>query len=330
MTDIKKTDRPLLSVIIAVYKAEKYIERCARSLFGQTLEPMEFIFVDDCSPDHSIEIVRSVLEEYPKRKGQVKFLKNEVNSGVGTTRHNGMNAATGIYITHCDPDDYILINEGYFALIQRALATNADIMIAGYTIIWHDHSAERPTNMTDMSTSALTNGVLSGNPTGYLWDKLMRLDLLRENGINFIKGLNLCEDLLLCVRAFSVSKKNVSDQETIYGYDQYSNPNSLRMRHTDSKRREQEKLQLQEWMKVFSECFSDQDSSVYRNGMTIAAHWHFSRGLLTGSEFRQMFKPYRKAFKHSGHSASIKYTVLLSTFPALYGILHYIYRTFKG
>lgn len=329
MANIPDTYRPLLTVIIAVYKAEKYIERCARSLFGQSLESMEFIFIDDCSPDRSIEVVKSVLEDYPMRKNQVKFLKNQVNSGVATTRHNAMEAAIGMYVTHCDPDDYILDTNSYELLINQALNEDADILIMGHALIWPDKRMDRPVRLNSDDPKKLADNLLMGSLNGYSCDKLFRLDLLRDNGINYIPGVNSCEDLLLCVRAFCVSEKIVASPEIAYAYDQYSNPNSLRVHRINSKRREREKLQLREWMKVFSECFPDQDSSVYRNGMTIAAHWHFSRGLLTGSEFRQMFKPFRKAFKHSGHHATIKYAVFLSTFPALYGILKFFYGIIK-
>ena len=62
---------PAVSVIIPVYKVEPYMARCARSLFSQTMEDLEFIFIDDCSPDRSIDVMREVLEEFPERKDQV-------------------------------------------------------------------------------------------------------------------------------------------------------------------------------------------------------------------------------------------------------------------
>ena len=64
---------PKISIIVSVYGAEKYIERCVRSLFEQTLDDIEYIFIDDCSPDHSIEILNRVLVEYPYRREQVKI-----------------------------------------------------------------------------------------------------------------------------------------------------------------------------------------------------------------------------------------------------------------
>ena len=66
-----------VSVIVPVYKTEKYILQCARSVFGQTYSNLEIIFVDDCSPDSSVEVVREVLGCFPQRKEQVKFIINE-------------------------------------------------------------------------------------------------------------------------------------------------------------------------------------------------------------------------------------------------------------
>ena len=81
---------PKVSVIIPVYGVEKYIERCARSLFEQTLEDMEFIFVNDCTKDNSIDILLRVIDEYPKRKSQVHILNHEFNKGLPVARQTGI------------------------------------------------------------------------------------------------------------------------------------------------------------------------------------------------------------------------------------------------
>lgn len=112
--------QPLLSVIIPVYKVERYIERCANSLFGQSMsENIEFIFVDDYSPDNSIPIVHKVLRQYPKRLFQVRFLRNESNRGLAYSRQRGIEAAKGEYIAHCDSDDWVE-TQMYQALIDKA------------------------------------------------------------------------------------------------------------------------------------------------------------------------------------------------------------------
>ena len=80
---------PKVSVIVPVYKVEPFIESCARSLFDQTLDDIEYIFVDDCTPDRSMEILREVLSAYPGRNDRVKWLRMPVNSGLPAVRKVG-------------------------------------------------------------------------------------------------------------------------------------------------------------------------------------------------------------------------------------------------
>ena len=120
-----------VSVIILVYKVEEYIEKCARSLFEQTLRDVEYVFVDDCTPDRSMEILERVLEDYPERRGQVKILKNEKNSGQAYSRRRGVEASTGKYTVHCDSDDWLELN-----MLERmyleAEAYDADAVVCAW------------------------------------------------------------------------------------------------------------------------------------------------------------------------------------------------------
>ena len=85
---------PKVSVIVPVYGVEKYIERCARSLFEQTLDDMEFIFVDDCTPDRSIEKLKSIIEEYQLRFAEMNYeVRTErmpTNSGQAAVRRHAL------------------------------------------------------------------------------------------------------------------------------------------------------------------------------------------------------------------------------------------------
>lgn len=111
---------PKVSVIIPVYGVEKYIERCARSLFEQTLVDMEFIFVNDSTKDNSIDILLKVINEYPQRKNQIKILHHEVNKGLPAARQTGIKVAKGDYIAHCDSDDWVTSN-AYQEMYETAL-----------------------------------------------------------------------------------------------------------------------------------------------------------------------------------------------------------------
>lgn len=125
-----------VSVCVPVYKVEKYIERCARSLFEQTVaDGIEFIFVDDCSPDRSIEILKHVLEQYPGRKSQVRIVRHEVNKGLLEARQTAIGVASGDYIIHCDSDDGV-DPDLYERMMAEADAGSLDVVVAPIRMIW--------------------------------------------------------------------------------------------------------------------------------------------------------------------------------------------------
>lgn len=119
--------RPKVSVIIPVYGVEKYIERCAISLFEQTLTEMEFIFVDDCSPDHSIQVLERIINKYPLRKNQITILHHQQNKGLPQARQTGISRASGEFIAHCDSDDWVTL-DAYESLYNLAIKNEADIV----------------------------------------------------------------------------------------------------------------------------------------------------------------------------------------------------------
>jgi len=128
---------PAVSVIIPVYKVEPYMARCARSLFSQTMEDLEFIFIDDCSPDRSIDVMREVLEEFPERKDQVVVYRMPRNSGQAAVRMQGISLARGEYIIHCDSDDYVDTN-AYATLYGKAKAEDLDVVTCNLVAVKQD------------------------------------------------------------------------------------------------------------------------------------------------------------------------------------------------
>ncbi len=96
-----------VSVIVPVYNAGKHLEKCVRSLFEQTLSDIEYIFVNDCTPDNSMEILETIIREYPERVKDITIINHERNTGQSGARKDGMKVASGEYIIHCDADDWI-------------------------------------------------------------------------------------------------------------------------------------------------------------------------------------------------------------------------------
>ena len=125
-------NKHIISCIIPVYGVEKYIERFARSLFEQTLtENVEFIFVNDCTPDNSIIVLQNTIEKYPKIEEQVKIINNPVNSGQSPSRNNGIKTSKGEYIICLDSDDWVeptMLEDMY----NKAITDNCDVVIADF------------------------------------------------------------------------------------------------------------------------------------------------------------------------------------------------------
>lgn len=122
--------RPAVSVIVPVYKVEQFIGECARSLFEQTLQNVEYVFVNDCTPDASMDVLRTVIAEFPSREAAVKIVDKPQNEGLPAARRSGLAVASGEYVAHCDSDDRIE-PDMFERLYNEAMAHNADGVVCG-------------------------------------------------------------------------------------------------------------------------------------------------------------------------------------------------------
>lgn len=117
-----------VSVILPVYNVEQYIEKCLDSLKAQTLEDLEFIFVDDRSPDSSMKIVKAAAKEDPR----IRIIINEKNMGAGPSRNRGIEAARGEYLSFIDPDDYLAVD--FYEILYRAARDNDVDVVKGHCV----------------------------------------------------------------------------------------------------------------------------------------------------------------------------------------------------
>lgn len=168
-----------ISVIIPVYGVEKYIERCARSLFEQTLDDIEYLFIDDCSPDRSVDVLKQVLEEYPQRKTQVTIHRMEKNSGQAAVRNYGVQHAKGDYVIHCDTDDWVDVHI-YERLYSHAKTTDADIVVCDYYKVSGDEIQIKIRQFDNSSKKALMTEVLTGEQLNTVWNALVRRQLYKN------------------------------------------------------------------------------------------------------------------------------------------------------
>lgn len=208
---------PKVSVIIPVYNTSAYIARCCHALFSQTLNDLQFIFVDDGSTDGSIDIARSVLARYPERAGQTLFLSHPSNQGVSAARQLGLEHATGQYVIHCDSDDWVE-KEAYQLLYDKAIATDADVITCGYRV---DHPGVKE-HLISHAISPKDDRMFSICPqTGSLCLKLVRHRLIQDHGLHFPPGINWGEDLCLSLQALLLAQSVQAVDLPLYHYEQH-------------------------------------------------------------------------------------------------------------
>lgn len=215
------TQRPKVSIIIPVYGVEKYIERCIRSLFEQTLRDIEYIFIDDCTPDKSVEILKRVLEEYPQRKSQVVIHRMEKNSGQAAVRKWGMLNATGEYVIHCDSDDWVDVHM-YEKMYKKSVSADYDIVVCDYYEsdgISHVRKNEYISDKVEETMSS----ILLKKTHSVLWNKLVKKSIYNNEIIYPIA--NNAEDYALLVQLAYHSKSFGYVNEPLYFY--FYNTSSL-------------------------------------------------------------------------------------------------------
>ncbi len=208
-----------VTVIIPVYGVEKYIERCARSLFNQTMkEGIEYIFVDDKTPDRSIEILERVLDSFPERKPQVKIIHHEKNRGIAAARNTGLKYATGEYIIHCDSDDWVE-PDMYEKMVFLATKQNCDVVICDYIGVYETkeiiYKQPIPTNKEILLCRILEGSIHNG-----MWNKLIRKEMYSSLDSLCTEGNNMWEDVAMVSRLLYFVTKIGYVAEPLYYYNQ--------------------------------------------------------------------------------------------------------------
>lgn len=180
-----------ISIIVPVYNAEQYIERCIKSILNQKYKNIEIIIVDDASND-STKVICKKIKNIDSR---IKLISKQKNEGVSSARNLGIENATGEFITFVDSDDYVA-NEIYEVLQRNINDYKCDLSVCG--IIKDDKDDK--SNIEDIKIidkDKFYNNVLQNNGAkGYVFNKLFKTDIIKKNNIKFNTNIYICEDLL--------------------------------------------------------------------------------------------------------------------------------------
>lgn len=220
-----------VSVIIPFYKVASFVERCTRSLMEQTLQEVEFIFVDDASPDESRAIIERVSAEYER---DVRILTHVHNQGLPAARNTGLAEASGEFIYHCDSDDYLeasMLEEMYLAAIDH----QADFVYCNFFL---DFGTSKRVMVNPSYTNPeqmIKEGFLAGLMKYNVWNKLVKRKLYTTSGLQFPKGHDMGEDMTMIVLATYASRSTHVDKPLYHYVKLNSNAfsNSFSQRHLE-------------------------------------------------------------------------------------------------
>lgn len=205
-----------VSILVPVYGVEKYIEKCAESLFCQSYEDIEYIFVDDCSPDRSIEVLRATIARFPQRESQVRIITHDVNRGLGAARHTATEAATGHYVMHVDSDDY-LMPQAVEHLCAKMEETGADVVDGGYVTVSDGNESALIPPFHGKKETYLKLMLCQNIVFNRIWGRMYRRSLFTEGGINSVEGVNYGEDYVVVPRLLLGARREYID-EAVYAY----------------------------------------------------------------------------------------------------------------
>lgn len=210
----------LVSILVPIYNVENFIEKCSVSLFEQTYKNIEYVFVNDCSPDRSIEVLEKVAKNYPNRINSIKIINHDVNKGLAGARNTAILNANGDYVLHVDSDDFIE-KTTIEKLVKKAQDDCADIVVFDYYLEWQKVNKKVVHNF-DPDKIKYLDLVLSAQTENFVVNKLIRKSLYTDNGILHTQGLNFGEDYLVVPKLLFYSKKIVKVDEAFYHYVRFN------------------------------------------------------------------------------------------------------------
>ena len=218
--DLPNTEK--ISIIIPVYKVERYLDKCVESVLQQTYPNFEVLLIDDGSPDRC----GLMCNQWAERSPLIQVI-HQKNGGLADARNTGIGAATGNYYVFIDSDDYVtpdMLQKLYHAL----KANDADMSICSFLRVHEDGSPdpvpedERPIRDEVLSgTDILARIHVPGKGWGLgwyytmAWNKLYRKELFSE--IRYPKG-KLCEDVFVAHRLFGLCKRIACISDVCYYY----------------------------------------------------------------------------------------------------------------
>lgn len=207
-----------LSIIIPVYKVKDFVAECVDSIISQTCDHslLECIFVDDCTPDNSMDIVNGIIDGYRRGGGSMTFktLRHEKNQGLSAARNTGMAQTEGEFIMFADSDDFLYPDSISTFLAYHDRYPDADIIVGNY----HDERQNAP------GFNIGSHEVVKDNDYLYVgklkvwtaWNYMVRRSVVESHGVRFETGIYYEDNLFNYFLMSAVNHAVVFPEKTYF------------------------------------------------------------------------------------------------------------------
>jgi glycosyltransferase involved in cell wall biosynthesis len=216
----------IISIIVPIYNAEKYLPACLDSILVQTFTNFELLLINDASKDNSLEI----CNQYAVKDNRIRVFNQEKNGGECVSRNIGLQNANGKYIVCIDADDAVLQNHleslYYSTSIPSGTLVHAPHLVNNNGIINGIDDKQAPSFIDNLCGKKIKTDFLFAGPA---WSKMIETAIIRKNSIQFRPGVKINEDhifhleYLMHVNAY----KNVGEKTYIY----FNRPESISKKH---------------------------------------------------------------------------------------------------
>ncbi len=324
----------LVSVIVPVYNAEKWLERCVRSILGQSHSELEVILVDDGSGDRSGEI----CDEWADRDGRVRVI-HKANAGVSAARNDGLAAARGEYVAFCDNDDFYA-PEMIARMLEMCVEGDCDIAQCG---VRKGGDGSLPDTMPDTMPQRVK--VLTGREvlenfytlcSPWIWDKLYRREVW--NGVRFPVGSYTDEDQRVVHHLMGAARRVAVSRQELYYH--FIHPQSVMNRGfdtrwaTDAMDDRIEFARRENLTRLLSETVARR---LYKERYLLAMNRRYNRDADSRRAFDREHRPLmRRYYREAMHTAGVssRHRMLMSACrftPTLYHLYNWLkWRVVKG
>ena len=188
--------KPLVSILVPVYGVERYIERCARSLFEQTYDNLEFVFANDCTTDRSMNILHEIELQYPHLSDRIHIVHHARNLGLAATRNTLMNHCSGTFVLHVDSDDW-LEKDAVEQLMSEQQKNDADIVTGKYYVHFENALVEETKIGKGLDRDSYLTAFFEQRVRWFVANRVIRTTLFTEHDIHWEEGINTNEDFMV-------------------------------------------------------------------------------------------------------------------------------------